>query len=65
MRDVCPKCHVRLVWDEELKKFVCPTKTCEFYDRRFGNSMIEPALDRRGTRIATAWDSVKDFKEER
>jgi hypothetical protein len=45
--DYCPYCGVRLVADGKTTKMKCTTINCDFVDRRYGNSMVEPGRDRR------------------
>lgn len=44
-KDICPLCKSYLVWDSTTRKLSCPN--CDFIDRRFGSSVIEPVFERR------------------
>jgi hypothetical protein len=65
--DYCPYCGVRLVADKGTR-MKCTTINCEFKDRRYGNSMIDPGRDRRSGQaypqapMVNPWDDVKMFR---
>jgi hypothetical protein len=60
MKDICPLCRVFLKFNKNLGKLACPNEGCDFVDRRVGNTVMDPAKDRRGA--DTTWMQIKDFK---
>jgi Zn-finger nucleic acid-binding protein len=59
-KDICPRCRiVYLKWSNKKKKLMCPK--CGFEDRRHGNSMVDPMIDRRGS-TASVWDALSKWE---
>jgi hypothetical protein len=44
--DICPICGYRLKAGKTLR-MVCSTPGCTFKDRRHGNSIVDPLVDKR------------------
>lgn len=45
-KDYCPICGAELISGKTVKMF-CPNTMCSFVDRRYGNGVIDPLMDRR------------------
>jgi hypothetical protein len=46
----CPICYAELISGKGIKMH-CPTEGCDFVERRDGNSVLDPGLERRGRKI--------------
>jgi len=65
--DRCPVCRVtKLVWNGAVGKFTCSRYPdgCQFIDRRYGSSFMDPVKDQRGQEIS-AWDNISKWEEVR
>ena len=56
----CPLCQATLVLSTKNRRYECPTKGCDFQDRRKGHTMVDETRDRRG---GSTWISVGSWRQ--